>query len=326
MLLLSVTFNGLIAQDPTTNLNKYWHYRWRLKNYFMSVGPNIGQSIPAQIRNGYYGSAVNKYLYWFDGERALGWYIGVLATEYRLLKDNPNNTANDWNETVKELWYALHAVYRLDSIGYKNEAGWCNPFPGNGFMFRDDVPTGFISQYQLNDNNTDNLTLNYPTTDPTCWSGGTQVAVHGSGMVGHVNTELSDYNACTGGNWGGDNAGNDNYDQLLMGLSLVVKLVDPGVTTVLDDNGNPINFSTLYGYDLQQMAYQEGHQILDYVINGSDFHLKDAADNYVQDNQGGDALGFHTPLEWIATRMYGFPSSCEKYCNINLLAGILFPQ
>ncbi len=57
------------------------------------------------------------------------------------------------------------------------------------------------------------------------------------------------------------------------------------------------------------MAYQEGHQILDYVINGSDFHLKDAADNYVQDNQGGDALGFHTPLEWIATRMYGFPSS-----------------
>ena len=35
------------GQDELTNLQKYWHYRYRLVNYFMVVGEGSGMSLPA---------------------------------------------------------------------------------------------------------------------------------------------------------------------------------------------------------------------------------------------------------------------------------------
>ena len=34
------------AQDETMNLEKYWHYRYRLIHNFMVVGENPGMSLP----------------------------------------------------------------------------------------------------------------------------------------------------------------------------------------------------------------------------------------------------------------------------------------
>ena len=36
----------LNAQTNQVNLEKYWHYRYRLVNYFLQVGPNAGESLP----------------------------------------------------------------------------------------------------------------------------------------------------------------------------------------------------------------------------------------------------------------------------------------
>ena len=38
--------NILNAQTNQVNLEKYWHYRYRLVNYFLQVDPNAGESLP----------------------------------------------------------------------------------------------------------------------------------------------------------------------------------------------------------------------------------------------------------------------------------------
>ncbi|MFH1321026.1 MAG: T9SS type A sorting domain-containing protein [Bacteroidota bacterium] len=80
------------AQTRADNLKKYWYYRLRLKNDFLKVGPNPGESIPAETRHssGQYFEKIR----WGDATMYLGWYIGVLATEYRLLKYNNENEAH----------------------------------------------------------------------------------------------------------------------------------------------------------------------------------------------------------------------------------------
>jgi hypothetical protein len=54
-----------------------------LENNFMLVGEGVGKSIPMQIRN--------KELHSSDGIEDLATYIGILPTEYKLLKNNGQN-------------------------------------------------------------------------------------------------------------------------------------------------------------------------------------------------------------------------------------------
>lgn len=51
ILSLFLLINGIsIAQNADFNMQKYWYLRWRLKNYFMVVGPNYGEGYPAGIQ------------------------------------------------------------------------------------------------------------------------------------------------------------------------------------------------------------------------------------------------------------------------------------
>ena len=104
LLILLIFFGlGLFSQSK---LEKYWYYRKRLTDYFVKVGPNIGESVVAERLND-----LELYKYKIgDGTIDLGWYISVLATEYALLKQNNQNT----NETLQELYYAMRAYERLD--------------------------------------------------------------------------------------------------------------------------------------------------------------------------------------------------------------------
>ena len=89
-----------------SNLEKYWFYRNRLTNYFVKVGPNVGESIVAERLN---DSRLDKYKIG-DGTIDLAWYISVLASEYALLKNNNQNT----DRSLLELYYAMLAYERLD--------------------------------------------------------------------------------------------------------------------------------------------------------------------------------------------------------------------
>jgi hypothetical protein len=128
-----------LAQNSDINLQKYWYYRWRLRNNFLVVGDGQGCSLPAQQR--YYMNSPK--LQWGDGTIQLGNYIGVLATEYYLLQESSGNTV----QTRKELYYALLAFNRLDVAAELTLGLNCSSNTLNGFFRRDDVPSDFITQH-----------------------------------------------------------------------------------------------------------------------------------------------------------------------------------
>ena len=233
LLYLIVNFNFLGAQTTNeTNLAKYWHYRYRLVNYFMVIGSDHGESLPAGIRN-WCGPNGCGYLHWGDEPVYLGYYIGVLATEYELLHRNNQPT----DQTLTELFYALNAMDRIDINGEVTTI-----FAGsqpNGYMFEDDVPDDFIINHpQLNSGLVQNV---YPPP-----SGGNV------GWASSVKSTYADWN------WWRNNDITFNYDpsasqdqlfNLLMGLALVKKYVPNGV---LFNN-------TVYGGTNNSYTYLTGH-------------------------------------------------------------------
>jgi hypothetical protein len=130
---------SLDAQGEDKNQNKYWHYRHRLVHDFMVVGSEPGQSIPAGVRNLWNGSG----LHFGDAPVYIGYYIGVLATEYSLLKTSGANT----DQTLTELYYALEALNRLDDTAEKYWNPGETKKDRNGFMLECDVPADFCKRY-----------------------------------------------------------------------------------------------------------------------------------------------------------------------------------
>ncbi|MGP8217611.1 MAG: T9SS type A sorting domain-containing protein [Bacteroidia bacterium] len=293
IMLISGSINHIKCQNQQQNLDNYWHYRYRLINYFTNVGMGdapfstdpqnaiLGQSVPAAQRNAGDG-AVGPDLYWGDVGRIMGYYIGTLATEYRLLKDNGQPT----DETVMELFYAMHALFRLDSVGIvqywasgAKYSPWGyvprNPtFPGIGYMCSDDVTTDFISQvgsgnFQfINGQNPaypSSGTFIYTTKDPL--TGNTEnIALHGSGEVGWINTiesGMASYQGdVTNSNRFMDNhSSQDNMIAALMGLSIAVQCIEGDYITGWNLPGNTYSFSPYYP-DLRTMAQQLGQAIL----------------------------------------------------------------
>lgn len=129
MLCLIINFRFLFAQDNATNLAKYWHYRYRLTHYFTVIGEGPGMSIPAGVRNRCGGDGC-VMMDWGEGPVQLGYYIGVLATEYKLLKDN-NAPQADINQTLTELYYAMKTITRLNTVAVTN----CGNSSGYGTVF-----------------------------------------------------------------------------------------------------------------------------------------------------------------------------------------------
>ena len=152
--------------SPEGNLQKYWKYRERLKN-FVVVGNCQGCSSPATARDITTDEYNNTYNGpgWSDATDHLGYYIGMLATEYKLLYDqinlsnDPNgNNSTQLQETKKELYYALEKFNTLDCwaewLWTNNYAGVTVPYMNecltedygtykkslNGFFVRDDIP------------------------------------------------------------------------------------------------------------------------------------------------------------------------------------------
>lgn len=140
LLLITLTHN-FYAQDLYKNHQKYWYLRSKLRNDFMKIGTEQGESIPFTHRgkDANITDTLKNAIGGGDLISELGVYLGVLATEYRLLKNNYQNT-----DSVKhELYCALNAINRLD---YNAEPMYgSNHSPNlNGFLVRDDIPKNFV--------------------------------------------------------------------------------------------------------------------------------------------------------------------------------------
>jgi hypothetical protein len=136
------------GQTGQNNLEKYWRYRERLKRHFVVVSDESdeGTNIPAVYVST--NSDGNKnYIGWNDGNVNLSHYLGMLATEYRLLK----NKGQNYQQTVDELYYAISALKRLDvrSESYFRSDHLVKVMEdANGWMIRDDVTPAFWENYR----------------------------------------------------------------------------------------------------------------------------------------------------------------------------------
>jgi hypothetical protein len=152
---------GLSAQESNSLNLKYIQYRNRLLEEWIIVSPKVeqfGVNIPAVDRrldvNG-----IPKWVSWSDGNSNFNHWLGVLATEYRLLK----NSKQTYSETLSMLVYTMMALERLDLYseyslrkqhgiyeihGKDTIVGFVDyPEDINGFLIRDDVSLGFWRQY-----------------------------------------------------------------------------------------------------------------------------------------------------------------------------------
>lgn len=163
LLLLIGAIYPALGQTDQEDLEKYWHYRSRFLGEdgyggFISVGPARGQSLPSSsrditrdclrdwqlIQTGVERREGNGIYRWGDGTVHLGYYLAMLAMEYHNLEAANANTS----ATVRELYYALKAYERLDTLA---EVNLGLPADLNGFFLRDDVPLDFyVDETQAN--------------------------------------------------------------------------------------------------------------------------------------------------------------------------------
>jgi|GEM_PF-3196022 len=257
LICLCLNIHFIISQTNEQNLEKYWHYRYRLTHQFMVVGDGNGESLPADIRNLYNGDI----LHFGETPVQLGYYLGVLATEYHLLKKNNQNTS----QTLTELYYALSAAARLDlaSDGVKN-----------GYLFRDDVnPNTFLD---VNHKTTLNNNITQPNYIPN------------SGEACIINNIESDYFAAE------PSASQDMLYNLLMGLALVNKYVDDGNSGTSFYNyitGSPFGF-----LNFQETAKHQADLIVSYIkdspFNSKNWKLTKPDGSDISNDNGGNAAFF----------------------------------
>jgi hypothetical protein len=110
LLVLFILQLSLIGYSQTAEYNheKYWHYRYRMKHYFNPTGPDIYQSMVGARRNSWMDTDIT----FGDQTLDMGWYMGILAIEYNLLKYR--NDPDELNETLTDLYYLMKAFERLD--------------------------------------------------------------------------------------------------------------------------------------------------------------------------------------------------------------------
>ena len=218
------------AFSQTTTLsndiqNKYWYYRYKLLNDFMIVGDSQGFSQPAAVRN-----RNSTALRWSESTLFLGWYLGVLGTENTLLRVSGDVEGRKLNET--ELYYALLAIHRLDSVAetHQHIPGVKNPIV-NGFFARDDVPANFVMDHYSHFHSSYTYEQNVTGTDSD-WK------------QNNRNYEMS----------------RDHYIHVLMGLKLVWLYAAKQQTTIRINDGSYVQ------KNLSEMAKTIALRIINYVL------------------------------------------------------------
>jgi len=147
-----------IGQSTNENLEKYWHYKDRLIGTatefgFLDIGIGRGMSLAASERYPGANCASDHHLknknctmskglgrmHWGDASLYHGLYMAILALEYVNLEKAQQRT----DAVAEELWYAIEAFERLDSMA---EVVLDLPGKKDGFFVRDDIEGDFYKK------------------------------------------------------------------------------------------------------------------------------------------------------------------------------------
>lgn len=321
LLIFSVSCNCAFSQGDYNNMKKYWFYKTRLNNNFVKVGTGRGESMPFNER-GYTSRKNSDGSFSFstdmllgDGTATLGYYLGVLATEYYLLKQNGQKT----DSVRHELFCALTAFNRCDALAENTTAGTVNNYSTlNGFFIRDDIKEDFVRSNYDHFNYYNNWDGTYSSTqwDPYAHvplSNATDIGFASLIHTGQIKTYSTfqsweqdlnnpdpnwfpiENNIQTTDHWGATFESQDQVYDLLLGLALISKFVDD---TARDYNssGNPVVFPLEYLGSVTSIL-EESRHISDRIIRkmqNDSWRIKYPGTNKVP--QGGDALTYAYPI------------------------------
>ena len=216
--LFAVSFLGvLLAQTPGVHAETYQVYRERLLSAFMVSSPGNEPGTGIPASIRHAGRGQMR---WGDATINLSNWMAVLATEYRLQSERGESVES----TVEELHRALLAKERLDAaapvfFGSANTAA----LP-DGFFIRDDVPESFTRDWSLH-----------------------QPAFR---AFPHVRSDYTDANIRL------NEMSQDQVWNLIIGLSLIVRLVDDTTTWQLPD------YHGWRRYTLRERAMLTGYRII----------------------------------------------------------------
>jgi len=279
------------AQSDAINLQKYWKLRSDFREDFVKIGPNSGESLAARglkpldcvdnltsdgtgyaaTPNGYYG---HGEIHWGDAMIRHGYYLGLLATEYKLLKDD----GQDVTGVLNELYYALNAINRLDKLAEVEQGAIYGYSPGpqlNGFYMREDIPSNFASDNWANSR-----------LEARCVNSAHYETNNAMGIQNPSNNEHAKGNSYQ------NSPSSDQLSSLMVGLSLVHKLVDDiYVKPVSTDQGFFLIGETKAIVD-RLIGYVNQHNWMMIDLNG-----------WPVNNGGGDVFIHAYPLYLAAKRI-----------------------
>jgi len=233
--------------------SNYWEQRLHLLNRLVEVGTGHGKSLVSSgtesyttrlnyaTSNGYHVASNLDFMTWGDTLLKQGWYLGVLATEYKRLR--LGGTYKDSLPTLYELYFALRALERMDYYAehfhsqIHTDAGkateWVfsnlslnfvdNTWPSsksgtNGFLMRDDMTQEAYENYYA-------IKPVWAELPPYGYS--EAMGSEGKNLVG--SNDGAKFIPPTQGLRGYEPS-QDHYTHLYMGLALVVKYIPANAT------------------------------------------------------------------------------------------------
>ncbi len=168
LIVLYLLFLGSMKLNAQTTTdielhNRYWTYRENFRKYFTKIGEKNGEGLPfSDIKVGLgadltplnnSGAVIKDRSAGFKGMLNVGGdvtyyfaeYLGILSSEYWLLKNQGKGESEEMKAVKNELYFAVYAVERLDkySKGYYQMG---NPDThADGFFVRDDSEPRIIN-------------------------------------------------------------------------------------------------------------------------------------------------------------------------------------
>ena len=161
-----------LKAQSTTDIdlhNRYWTYRENFRKYFIKIGEKNGEGLPfSDIKVGLGADVIpldNKGVVipntsgGFKGMLNVGGdvtyyfaeYLGILSSEYWLLKNQGKGESEEMKAVKSEIYFAINAIERLDKASLKYfEPETTNPTPPiDGFFIRDDEVPSIIKYFEL---------------------------------------------------------------------------------------------------------------------------------------------------------------------------------
>ncbi len=263
------------GQNEQAHLDKYWNYRDRLVNYFVKPGDKVGESLVAYARN---KSRHHKKGFTVGDQTIdLGWYFGILATEYALLSKYEQSVEN----TIRELHYAFMAFDRLDR---------CETLPP--WNLEKDTLDGFFHRY-----------------DVQLYSHPEIFSIHGRNkdLKPHdtwgtrppgVPTYISGFDKGWGEyNFRDASASQDQVMHLLMGFALVYKCLPDSELFFYDNRIKPMRVN------FHKKAIEVVDRILSHYMQDDHWIIKDPLGENVE--RGYNSLAYAFPLAIIGKQITG---------------------